>query len=240
VVGLPGLRSIALVPNERGLTGAIAAGVSEVAVFVAASEEFNRHNVNRSIAGSLEGFRPVADGALAAGLPVRGYVSTVLGCPYQGDVPVADVVRLVAALFELGCHEVSLGDTIGVGAPAQVRSLVWSLAGEVDVGRLAFHGHDTYGMGVANALAAIDAGIATIDTSAGGLGGCPYAGPRAKGNLATEELVYALDRSGLETGVDLDALVATSWWLAEHLGHAPRSSVAQALKPESALVTQPT
>jgi hydroxymethylglutaryl-CoA lyase len=228
---LADLRCIALTPNLQGLEAAVQAGLHEVAVFGAASEEFSRRNINRSVAESLEMFRPVVESATARGMRVRGYVSTALGCPFQGEVPLGDVVRIVTALADLGCHEVSVADTVGVGAPGQVRRLVKALAAEVDVARLAFHGHDTFGMGLANAFAAMDAGITTIDTSAGGLGGCPFAGPGAKGNLATEDLVYALERSGVDTGIDLDALVATSWWLSGTLGHPPRSPVATVLRP---------
>ncbi|MEZ5294847.1 MAG: hydroxymethylglutaryl-CoA lyase [Ilumatobacteraceae bacterium] len=228
VVDLPGLRSIALAPNRRGLEAAAVAGVSEVAVFGAASEEFSRRNINRTIDESVEMFSEVARGAVELGLGVRGYVSTVAGCPYQGDVPVDDVKRLVAAFFEMGCDEVSVADTIGVGRPQQIHDLFGALSGIGDVTAMAFHGHDTYGMGLANSLAAIDAGVATIDSSVGGLGGCPYAGPMAKGNLATEDLVYALAGTDLDPGVDLDAVVATAWWISDLLGRAPRSSVATA------------
>lgn len=228
VVDLPGLRSIALAPNRRGLEAAAAARVSEVAVFGAASEEFSRRNINRSIDESVAMFSEVARGAVELGLGVRGYVSTVAGCPYQGDVPVDDVKRLVAAFYEMGCDEVSVADTIGVGRPQQIHDLFDALADVGDVATMAFHGHDTYGMGLANSLAAVDAGVTTIDSSVGGLGGCPYAGPMAKGNLATEDLLYALGGTDLDPGVDLDAVVDTAWWISDLLGRAPRSSVATA------------
>ena len=228
---LPLARGIALTPNVRGLDAAVEAGLREVAVFGAASEEFSQRNINKSVADSLTMFRPVTEHALELGVAVRGYVSTAFGCPYQGDVPVADVIGLVVAMFEMGCHEVSVADTVGVAAPGQVRAVLRELTAQLPVERLAFHGHDTYGMGLANALVAIDAGVTTIDTSVGGLGGCPFAGPRAKGNLATEELVYALERSGVSTGIDLDALVEISWWLSDTLGHPPRSAVAVARRP---------
>jgi hydroxymethylglutaryl-CoA lyase len=224
----PEARLIALTPNSRGLAGALAAGIEEVAIFAAASEEFSQRNINTSVAGSLEMFRPVAEEATAAGVRLRGYVSMVLGCPYQGDVPLADVVAVTEALFELGCAEVSLGDTIGVGAPGTVRSLISAVAGSCDMERLAFHGHDTYATGLANAFAAVEAGVRTIDCSAGGLGGCPYAGPQARGNVATEDVVYAFEKSGIRTGIDLDAMIATSLWMATHLGHPPRSAVVNA------------
>ena len=228
VVDLPGLRSIALAPNRRGLEAAVASGVSEVAVFGAASEEFSRRNINRSVDESIAMFSEVARGAVDLGIGVRGYVSTVAGCPYQGDVPVDDVKRVVAAFFEMGCNEVSVADTIGVGRPQQIHELFGALSEIGDVASMAFHGHDTYGMGLANSLAAVDAGVHTIDSSVGGLGGCPYAGPKAKGNLATEDLLYALAGSDLDSGVDLDAVVDTAWWISDLLGRAPRSSVATA------------
>jgi hydroxymethylglutaryl-CoA lyase len=225
---VPGVRYPVLVPNERGLDRALACEVDEVAVFAAASEAFSRRNLGRSIAESLEMFAPVVRRATAAGLRVRGYVSMVCGCPDQGEVPVEDVARVTLALLELGCAEVSLGDTIGVGTPGQVHALVSALAADVDLERLAVHLHDTYGQGLANTLAAFDAGVTVADTSAGGLGGCPYA-PGAKGNLATEDLVYALHGSGVATGVDLDALVDTTAWMARQLGRPPASRVAEAM-----------
>lgn len=223
------VRAIALAPNSAGLERAVRAGVGEVAVFVAASDEFNRRNVNRTTTEAIEMFRPVAEGARAAGVRVRGYVSTVLGCPYQGEVPLDDVCRVAEALVELGCEEISLGDTIGIGTPSGVRRLIARVREVVPVERLAAHMHDTYGMGLANSLAAIDEGVRVVDSSVGGLGGCPYAGPGARGNLATEDLVYALRDSEYDTGVDLDALVATSWWLARQLGRDPYARVATAL-----------
>ncbi|MBW3663772.1 MAG: hydroxymethylglutaryl-CoA lyase [Actinobacteria bacterium] len=224
----PGVRYPVLVPNEQGLDRALAAGADEVAVFTAASEAFTRKNINRTIDESLEMFRPVLDRAADEGVRVRGYVSTVLGCPYQGEVPVADVVRVTEALLELGCDEVSLGDTIGVGTAAEAHGLIGAVAEVADLDRIAVHFHDTFGQGLANTLAAFDAGVSIADTSAGGLGGCPYA-PGAKGNLATEDLVYALHRSGVETGVDLDALVDVSAWMSEQLGRAPESRAVQAI-----------
>jgi hydroxymethylglutaryl-CoA lyase len=223
-----------LVPNETGLDRALEAGVHEIAVFGAASEEFSRRNLNRTIAESMEMFAPVVRRARGAGLRVRGYVSMVCGCPFQGDVPVDDVVRVTASLFELGCDEVSLGDTIGVGTAGQVQELVATLADHVLLDRLAVHLHDTYGQGLANTLAAFEAGVTIADTSAGGLGGCPYA-PGAKGNLATEDLVYALHGSGVETGVDLDELIATTAWMAQQLGRPPASRVAEAVLAKAAV-----
>ncbi|MEX1163332.1 MAG: hydroxymethylglutaryl-CoA lyase [Nitriliruptor sp.] len=233
----PDVRYPVLVPNERGLDGALAAGVDEVAVFGAASEGFSRANLGRSIDESLAMFAPVVTRATDAGLRVRGYVSTVCGCPFQGEVPVDDVRRVTTALLELGCVEVSLGDTIGVGTPVQVQDLIAALTGDVPLDRLAVHCHDTYGQGLANTLAAFEAGVRVADTSAGGLGGCPYA-PGATGNLATEDLVYALDGAAVHTGVDLAALVDVSAWMADRLGRAPTSRVARATLAKRALADE--
>jgi hydroxymethylglutaryl-CoA lyase len=223
-----GVRYPVLVPNDRGLDRALEAGVDEIAVFAAASEAFSRRNLGRSIADSMAMFAPVVARATAAGLRVRGYVSMVCGCPDQGEVPVDDVRRVTTQLLELGCAEISLGDTIGVGTAGQVHALITALRTDVDVAALAVHMHDTYGQGLANTLAAFQAGVSIADASAGGLGGCPYA-PGAKGNLATEDLVYALHGSGIETGVDLDALIATTAWMAERLGRPPASRTAEAV-----------
>lgn len=231
VVGLPGLRSIALTPNVRGLEAASVAGIREVAVFGAASETFSQKNLNCSIAVSLERFGAVAAEATQRGMAVRGYVSTVMGCPYEGDIAVADVVRLVEAFFDMGCHEVSVADTIGVGTPGRTTALFETLATHVPLDRLRFHGHDTYGMGVANALAAVSVGVRSIDASIGGLGGCPFAGPRARGNVATEDIVYALGGSPeFAVDLDLDRLVETSVWICDELGRPPASSVTNALR----------
>ena len=231
VVGLPGLRTIALTPNVRGLGAAAEAGIGEVAVFGAASETFSQKNLNCSIAVSLERFAAVAAEATQRGMRVRGYVSTVMGCPYEGDIAESEVVRLVEAFFEMGCHEVSVADTIGVGTPGRTRSLFLSLTQHVPLEQLSFHGHDTYGMGVANALAALDVGVRSIDASIGGLGGCPFAGPRARGNVATEDIVYAVGGSPeFELGLDLARLVETSVWICDELGRPPASSVTNALR----------
>ena len=223
-----GVRYPVLVPNETGLDRALQSEVGEVAVFGAASEAFSKRNLNRTIDESIAMFAPVVRRATDAGLRVRGYVSTVLGCPFQGEVPHDDVARVTEALLELGCAEISLGDTIGVGTVGGVRALLDHLAPRTGLDRLAVHMHDTYGQGLANTLAAFEAGVTVADTSAGGLGGCPYA-PGAKGNLATEDLVWALDRSGVDTGVDLGALVDTSAWMADQLGRPPVSRAAQAI-----------
>ena len=226
--GLVGLRSIALAPNVRGLDNAIAAGIDEVAVFGAASETFSQRNINCSVAESVERFRAVAERAVEQGVKVRGYVSTVMGCPYEGDVAVGAVVDLVETMFDMGCHEVSVADTIGVGTPRRVAELFRVLSASVPVAQLAWHGHDTYGTGLANAFAAVDVGVRTIDASVGGLGGCPFAGPKARGNLATEDLVYALGSDA--TSVDLDRLVEIAWWICRELGREPASSVARAMR----------
>lgn len=229
----PGVRYIALAPNVRGLQTAREAGVTEVAVFAAASDEFNRSNVGRSTAEALEMFSAVAAEALALDMKVRGYVSTVLGCPFAGHVPLDDVVRVVEAMDAMGCEEISLGDTIGVGRPHEVPALIEAATGVVDVSRMAVHFHDTYGMGLANSLAAIDAGVRTVDTSIGGLGGCPFAGKGAKGNLATEDLVYALAGSPHDTGVDVMGLVEINRWLGTVMGRPLPSRAAEALATRS-------
>jgi hydroxymethylglutaryl-CoA lyase len=223
----PGVAYPVLVPNEQGYTRARAAGADEVAVFTAASEAFNRRNTNAGIDESIERFRPVLERARADGVRVRGYVSTVLGCPYQGEVPVADVVRVAAALHALGCYEVSLGDTIGTGTPGKARAMLQAVAGVVPIGALAIHFHDTYGQALANVLACLEEGVAVVDAAVAGTGGCPYA-KGASGNVATEDLVYMLHGLGIGTGVDLDALADTGRWLAARLGRTTGSRVGQA------------
>ncbi|MEM1103769.1 MAG: hydroxymethylglutaryl-CoA lyase [Pseudomonadota bacterium] len=220
----------ALTPNLKGYERAKAAGASEAAVFAAASETFSQKNVNASIAETLDRFRPVLDAAKADGMRVRGYVSCVLGCPYEGAIAPQAVVRVVKAFLEMGCYEVSLGDTIGVGTPVQTKALLRALSGEAPIGALAGHYHDTYGQGVANIYASLEEGVRTFDASVSGLGGCPYA-KGASGNVATEDVVYMLETSGFETGVDLAALVETSHWISGELGRAPASKAAMALRP---------
>ena len=219
---LPGVRYTALVPNRTGMQRALEAGLREVAVFTGASETFVQHNINTSIAGSIENFRPVVELAQAAGVAVRGYISTAFGCPYEGAVAPAAVARVAAELASLGIEELSIGDTIGVATPNQVVDVVAALRAEVGTARLAMHFHDTRGTALANVLAALQLGIAIFDSSAGGLGGCPYA-PGASGNLATEDLLYLLHGLGIETGVDLPAVVAASRFLAGIRGGAPAS-----------------
>ncbi|HWH33593.1 MAG TPA: hydroxymethylglutaryl-CoA lyase, partial [Egibacteraceae bacterium] len=224
-----GVRYPVLVPNERGLARALESGVDEVAIFGSATETFARRNLNRTVAESIEMFRPVAERAQQAGARVRGYLSMCFGDPWEGDVPVAQVVDVGTRLLELGCYELSLGDTIGVGTPGHVRALLDAF-GERGVGaeRLAVHFHDTYGMALANTVEALRWGVSVVDASAGGLGGCPYA-KSATGNLATEDLVWLLDGLGVDTGVDLGKLVETSRWMAEQLGRPAPSRVVQAL-----------
>lgn len=214
-----------LVPNAKGLERALAAGVRHIAVFTAASDAFNLKNTNIDVDGSLERLKPVVEQARAAGVSVRGYVSTVLGCPYQGHVPLADVVRVASALHAMGCEEISLGDTIGVGTPAKAREMLLACAQDVPMAQLAVHFHDTYGQALANVLACLDAGVRVVDSAVGGLGGCPYA-KGASGNLATEDLLYMLDGLGLQTGVDLEAVTATAVWISQQLGRKPASKLA--------------
>lgn len=213
----PGVHYPVLVPNEKGYERARAAGADEVAVFSAASEEFNRRNINCSIEQSFERFRPVLERARADSVRVRGYISCVLGCPYQGKVPVSDVVRVAEALLSSGCEEISLGDTIGVGTPASTGPMLDAVLGVVPAEHLAVHLHDTYGQALANILVALDKGVRVIDSSVAGLGGCPYA-RGATGNVATEDVVYMLEGMGMETGVDLKALSRVGNWIAGKLG----------------------
>lgn len=223
----PGVSYPVLVPNLEGYARARAAGASEVAVFTAASEAFNRRNINASIDESIERFAPVVAQAKADGVAVRSYVSTVLGCPYQGEVPVRDVVRVARRLHELGCYEVSLGDTIGVGTPAKARAMLHAVAQEVPMAALAVHFHNTYGQALANILACLEEGVRVVDSSVSGTGGCPYA-KGATGNVASEDVVYMLDGMGMRTGIDLDALIATAAWLSGQLRTPTSSRVTQA------------
>jgi len=213
-----------LVPNLKGMQRALTAGVRAIAVFTAASESFTRHNIHASIAQSLEHFRPVVREARQAEIAVRGYISTVFGCPYEGAVDARQVVRVAQALLEMGIGELSLGDTIGVATPNQVEDILDLLVrGEgVPLEQLAVHFHDTRGTALANVLVALSLGITTIDSSAGGLGGCPYA-PGAAGNLATEDLLYMLHGMGIATGVDLEKVVGATSAIAPYLSHAPTS-----------------
>jgi len=223
-----GVTYSALTPNLKGLEGAIAANTPEVAVFAAASEAFSQKNINCSIAESLERFRPLMEQAQAAGIRVRGYVSTVLGCPYQGEIDPAQVAAVSRALLDMGCYEISLGDTIGKGTPLKAKRMLEAVAREVPMDRLAAHFHDTYGQALANLYAVLEEGIAVIDSSTAGLGGCPYA-KGASGNVATEDVLYLLDGLGIETGIDLQAVVDTGHWITRELGRHNGSKVAQAL-----------
>jgi hydroxymethylglutaryl-CoA lyase len=223
----PGTRYSALVPNEAGLSRALAAGVGEIAIFAAASETFSRRNINMGIEESLEQYAGVCRSALAAGVRVRGYLSTAFGCPYEGDVPVARVAALADRLLGLGVFEVVLSDTIGVAHPAQVWNVLDAVLPRVPAESLGLHFHDTRGTALANVLAALDRGVAVFDSSAGGLGGCPFA-PGAAGNLATEDLVYLLDGLGIETGVGLDGVLAASTFIEPKVGHRLVSRVYQA------------
>ncbi|MGS1013437.1 hydroxymethylglutaryl-CoA lyase [Rhodanobacter sp. UC4450_H17] len=224
---LPGVSYPVLVPNLQGYQRAREVGAREVAVFTAASEAFNRKNINASIDESIERFIPVMEQARAEGVKVRGYVSTVLGCPYQGEVPVSDVVRVARRMHELGCHEISLGDTIGVGTPAKARAMLHAVAQEVPIAALAVHFHDTYGQALANILACLEEGVRVIDSAVSGTGGCPYA-KGATGNVASEDVVYMLHGMGMETGIDLDLLVTTGAWLAAQLHKETASRVTRA------------
>jgi hydroxymethylglutaryl-CoA lyase len=218
----PGVAYPVLVPNLQGLERAIAAGVEEIAVFTAASDTFNRKNINASTAESLARIRALAAPALARGVRIRGYISCVLGCPYEGPVAEEQVVAIAQSLFELGCYEVSLGDTIGVGTPVAARRLLWTVAGECGMERLAVHFHDTRGQALANIFACLEAGVTVVDASVAGLGGCPYA-QGASGNVATEDLVYQLEGIGIATGIDLPALVGAGHYICAHLGREPGS-----------------
>jgi hydroxymethylglutaryl-CoA lyase len=218
--GRAGISLPVLVPNEKGLDAALAAGAREIAIFGAASETFSKKNINCSIAESIERFRPVAERALAAGVRVRGYVSCVLGCPYEGAVPHKKVAEIAAQLLGLGCYEISLGDTIGTGTPRAAREMLKAVAEHVPLPQLAVHFHDTYGQAIANIYACFEEGVRIADSSAGGLGGCPYA-KGASGNVATEDVVYLLDGLGFETGVDRQAMVEASRLIFQALGKPP-------------------
>ena len=224
----PGIAYPVLVPNEQGYERARAVGAEEIAVFTAASEAFNRKNINAGIDESIERFRPVLERAAGDGVRVRGYVSTVLGCPYQGEVPLADVVRVATKLHALGCYEISLGDTIGVGTPQKARAMLKAVAAEVPMAALAIHFHDTYGQALANILACLEEGVAVVDSAVGGTGGCPYA-KGASGNVSSEDVVYMLHGLGIETGIELDKLAETGRWLSALLGRETSSKVGKAL-----------
>ncbi|HEX6267536.1 MAG TPA: hydroxymethylglutaryl-CoA lyase [Burkholderiales bacterium] len=229
----PGVSYPVLTPNLKGFEAARAAGATEVAIFGAASEAFSHKNINCSIAESLERFRPVVAAARNSGVKVRGYISCVLGCPYEGDVDPVRVADVAAALHEMGCYEISLGDTIGVGTPGRAKAMIEACARRVPVERLAGHYHDTYGQALANIYASLELGVTTFDASIAGLGGCPYA-RGATGNVATEDVVYMLHGMGIATGVDLDRLVGIGQWICGVLGKEPASRAGRALAAKQA------
>ena len=228
ITALPGTRYPVLVPNMRGFEMATQAGVQEIALFAAASESFSQRNINCSINASIARLKPVAEAARAQGIRVRGYVSCVLGCPYEGEVDSTAVVSVCEQLLQIGCEELSLGDTIGTGTAAKASALIEEVSTLVNVEQLAVHFHDTYGQALANILACLDAGIRIIDSSVSGLGGCPYA-KGASGNVASEDVVYMLHGLGLETGIDLAALASTGDWISNQLQRPNNSKAGQAL-----------
>ena len=224
----PGVSYPVLTPNLKGFEAARAAGATEVAIFGAASEAFSRRNINCSIAESLERFRPVAEAAEKNNVKVRGYVSCVLGCPYEGEVSPRQVAEVAGALYDMGCYEVSLGDTIGTGTPGKTKAMIEACTGRIPIEKLAGHYHDTYGQALANIYASLEIGVRTFDASVAGLGGCPYAAG-ASGNVATEDVVYMLHGLGMDTGVDLDQLVDIGQWISAILQREPASKVNRAL-----------
>ena len=224
----PGVSYPVLVPNMKGLEAALAAGVGEIAVFGAASESFSRKNINCSITESLARFAPVAAAARDKGLRVRGYISCVIDCPYEGAITPQAVTAVARALRDMGCYEISLGDTIGTGTPARVQAMINAVSTVVPAAELAVHCHDTYGQALANIYAALQLGVATVDSSVAGLGGCPYA-KGASGNVASEDVVYMLDGLGIETGVDLERLCLAGQFICSALGRAPASKTALAM-----------
>jgi hydroxymethylglutaryl-CoA lyase len=224
----PGVSYPVLTPNLKGFEAAKAAGATEVAVFGAASEAFSRKNINCSIAESLERFRPVIENARKSEIRVRGYISCVVGCPYEGAVKPQKVAEIAAALSDMGCYEISLGDTIGVGTPGKTQAMIEACLARVPAAKLAGHYHDTYGQALANIYASMELGVATFDASVAGLGGCPYA-KGATGNVATEDVVYMLHGLGIETGIDLDKLVDTGMWISGVLNRTTNSRTARAI-----------
>jgi len=230
----PGVRYPVLTPNLKGFEAALAVGCDEVAVFVAASETFSRKNINCSIAVSLQRAQPVLDAARAHGVRVRGYISCVLGCPYEGEIEPERVRDVAAALKSMGCYEISLGDTIGTGTPGKTQKLVTTVSAAVPIAEQAGHFHDTYGQALANVYAALELGVATFDSSIAGLGGCPYA-KGATGNVATEDVLYLLEGLGIETGVDMTRLRIAGKFILDSLGRATSSRVARALDTKNSL-----
>jgi len=224
----PGVSYPVLTPNMKGYEAAKAAGATEVAVFGAASEAFSKKNINCSIAESLERFRPVAEAAKRDGVKVRGYISCVVACPYEGDIAPAKVAEVANALHGMGCYEISLGDTIGAGTPGKTQAMIEACLKKIPAEKLAGHYHDTYGQALANIYASMEMGVATFDASVSGLGGCPYA-KGASGNVATEDVVYLMEGLGIETGIDLDKLVDTGAWISDFLKRAPGSKAGRAI-----------
>ena len=224
----PGVSYPVLTPNLKGFEAARAAGATEVAVFGAASEAFSKKNINCSIAESLERFRPVVERALKENVKVRGYISCVVGCPYEGEVKPQKVAEVAGALYDMGCYEVSLGDTIGVGTPRKTQAMIDACTARVPVAKLAGHYHDTYGQALANIYASLELGVATFDSSVSGLGGCPYA-KGASGNVATEDVLYMLEGLGIETGINLGKVVETGLWISSILKREPGSKAGRAI-----------
>ncbi len=224
----PGVHYPVLVPNMQGFEEALKAGAQEIAIFTAASNTFTQKNINCTLAESIERFQPVCAAAEQHKIKVRGYISCTLGCPYEGDIAPQAVLDVATALVDLGCYEISLGDTIGVGTPNTAQALIETVGKHIPITRLAAHFHDTYGQALANLYAVLQLGVSVIDTAIGGLGGCPYA-KGASGNVATEDVVYMLNGLGIETGVDLDKLIATSQFISKQLKRAPRSKTAIAM-----------
>jgi hydroxymethylglutaryl-CoA lyase len=224
----PGVSYPVLVPNMKGLEGAMAAGVEEIAVFGAATESFSKRNTNCSIAESFERFEPVCKTALDAGIKVRGYISVVLGCPYEGEVAPKAVADVARRLWDMGCYEISLGDTIGAGTPGKTQRMIEAVAAHIPVEKLGGHYHDTYGQAIANILASLEMGVASFDSSVAGLGGCPYS-PGATGNVASEDVLYLLDGLGIETGVSMDRLLEAAEYICGVLGRPSSSRAGRAL-----------
>jgi hydroxymethylglutaryl-CoA lyase len=223
-----------LVPNMKGMEAALAAGAPEVAIFAAATETFSQKNINCSIDESFDRFLSVCEAALDAGIRVRGYVSCALGCPYEGEVDAHAVATVAQRLFNFGCYEISLGDTIGTGTPLKTKGLIEAVSQKIPVERVAGHFHDTYGQALANILASLECGVATFDSSIAGLGGCPYA-PGATGNVATEDVLYMLDGMGIETGVNMTKLIAAGQYISSHLNRPTNSKAARALQQQAAV-----
>ncbi|MCU1418785.1 MAG: Hydroxymethylglutaryl-CoA lyase [Schumannella sp.] len=228
IIRRPGVFYPVLVPNEKGMEAALVAGAKEIAVFASASETFSQKNINCSIAESLERFAPVMQTAKQHGIVVRGYVSCVAGCPYEGDIAPSAVADVAEQLFTLGCYEISLGDTIGVGTPAQIQKMLNAVIAKVAVDKLALHCHDTYGQALVNIYAGLEMGIAVVDSSVAGLGGCPYA-KGATGNVATEDVLYMLNGLGIDAGVNLKKVIEAAWFISDYLGRRPVSKLANVI-----------